>query len=275
MVRLIILVGILVASTFASEIENPGFFLKVSKNVPRIGRRSDGQSDFNMMYMHPKNIPQPNRRSQLVSFIWMPPESILDPHSCHLRTGPTPRTAGFERSGTTTQHMHHRHTIMYSPSICRWDWRGRLAIQEIGLVRIIRSDSYIDQGLLKYSSSSTWSPTSPSLTNPIWNSSRGRISTKPLSRTPSYSRSSTNWARSTGQSSFMTYARTNPWYTRWALDRMPATNTSTIVRNAVLGQWQAQEVDSPRIWLDLVTEGVYLRTSLLYSFSIYIFIRIK
>lgn len=78
MVRALVLVVILVASTFASEIENPGFFLKVSKNVPRIGRRSDGPSDFNMMYMHPKNIPQPNRRSQMVS---NPSQNIIPSHN--------------------------------------------------------------------------------------------------------------------------------------------------------------------------------------------------
>lgn len=69
MVRLFFLIGALVLSTWASEIENPGFFLKVSKNVPRIGRRSEGQSEFNMMYMNPKNIPPPHRRSQLVRIL--------------------------------------------------------------------------------------------------------------------------------------------------------------------------------------------------------------
>lgn len=70
MVRLLLLVGVLVVSTWATEIENPGFFLKVTKNVPRIGRRSDGQpvNDFDTFFLKAsKSVPRIGRRSQLVS----------------------------------------------------------------------------------------------------------------------------------------------------------------------------------------------------------------
>ena len=67
MVHLLFVIVLLAASTWAGEIENPGFFLKVSKNVPRIGRRSEGQPEFNMMYMSPKNIGQAHLRNPLVS----------------------------------------------------------------------------------------------------------------------------------------------------------------------------------------------------------------
>lgn len=67
MVRPLILAFLLIATSLASEIENPGFFLKVSKNVPRIGRRSESRPDFNMMYMNAKNILPQHRREQVVS----------------------------------------------------------------------------------------------------------------------------------------------------------------------------------------------------------------
>lgn len=68
MIRILILVGILAISTWATEIENPGFFLKVTKNVPRIGRRSQGVSDFDTFFLKAsKSVPRIGRRSQMVS----------------------------------------------------------------------------------------------------------------------------------------------------------------------------------------------------------------
>jgi hypothetical protein len=46
--------------------ESPGFFLKVSKNVPRIGRRSG--SDFeNFFLKQSKSVPRIGRRDGYVS----------------------------------------------------------------------------------------------------------------------------------------------------------------------------------------------------------------
>lgn len=45
--------------------DTPGFFLKVSKNIPRIGRRS---SDFDNFFLKSsKNVPRIGRRDQFVS----------------------------------------------------------------------------------------------------------------------------------------------------------------------------------------------------------------
>lgn len=67
LVHINLILALVILGVCATEIENPGFFLKVSKNVPRIGRRSEGQSEF-MMYVNPKVVPQQHRRSQTVSF---------------------------------------------------------------------------------------------------------------------------------------------------------------------------------------------------------------
>ncbi len=45
--------------------ENPGFFLKVSKNVPRIGRRSENYE--NNFLKQTKSVPRIGRRSKIVS----------------------------------------------------------------------------------------------------------------------------------------------------------------------------------------------------------------
>lgn len=48
--------------------DNPGFFLKVTKNVPRLGRRSD--NNFDEYYRKViKNIPRVGKREMNVSFI--------------------------------------------------------------------------------------------------------------------------------------------------------------------------------------------------------------
>lgn len=59
-----------VVLNFATEIENPGFFLKVTKNVPRIGRRSEGGqsvTDFDTFFLKAsKSVPRIGR-SHIVS----------------------------------------------------------------------------------------------------------------------------------------------------------------------------------------------------------------
>lgn len=52
----------------ASE-ESPGFFLKVTKNVPRLGRRSQSINDFENFFLKAsKTVPRIGRRNDKVIF---------------------------------------------------------------------------------------------------------------------------------------------------------------------------------------------------------------
>lgn len=70
---------LLIASTFVLLIvgvicdnteESPGFFLKVSKNVPRLGRRSQSYNDFENFFLKAsKTVPRIGRRDDKVRMI--------------------------------------------------------------------------------------------------------------------------------------------------------------------------------------------------------------
>lgn len=57
------LLAVLVLVTFISANESPGFFLKATKNVPRLGRRAAANDMNNFFLKSSKNVPRIGRRN--------------------------------------------------------------------------------------------------------------------------------------------------------------------------------------------------------------------